>query len=120
MTSHYSQPNNTSTEVKFLVSVCLSSASSSVKDLTMNVYLRQQWNDPRLRYINYSSYANITHLTIDSKLIERMWVPDLFFPNEKSGHPHCITMPNRLVRIFPDGTVLYSARYGNKHVIVVS
>ena len=66
----------------------------------MNVYLRQQWNDPRLRYINYSSYANITHLTIDSKLIERMWVPDLFFPNEKSGHPHCITMPNRLVRVF--------------------
>ena len=41
---------------------------------------------------------------------EKIWKPDLFFSNEKEGHFHNIIMPNVLLRIHPDGSVLYSIR----------
>ena len=40
----------------------------------------------------------------------RIWKPDLFFSDEKEGHFHDIIMPNVLLRIHPDGSVLYSIR----------
>lgn len=40
----------------------------------------------------------------------KIWKPDLFFSNEKSGHFHNIIMPNVLVRIKPNGDVLFSIR----------
>lgn len=40
----------------------------------------------------------------------RVWMPDLFFANEKEGHFHNIIMPNVYIRIFPNGSVLYSIR----------
>lgn len=41
---------------------------------------------------------------------ERIWKPDLFFANEKKGHFHEIIMPNILLRIHPNGDILYSIR----------
>jgi len=41
---------------------------------------------------------------------EKIWKPDLFFSNEKEGAFHNIIMPNVLVRIWPNGDVLYSVR----------
>ena len=40
----------------------------------------------------------------------RIWMPDTFFRNEKIGAFHTILQPNLYIRIFPDGTVLYSIR----------
>lgn len=40
----------------------------------------------------------------------KVWRPDLFFKNEKEGHFHDIIMPNVLLRIYPQGGVLYSIR----------
>ena len=42
----------------------------------------------------------------------RIWMPDTFFRNEKIGAFHTILQPNLYIRIFPDGTVLYSIRQG--------
>ena len=39
-----------------------------------------------------------------------MWVPGLYFTNEKSAHFHDITVPNKLMQIYPNGSILYSAR----------
>lgn len=53
----------------------------------------------------------------------KVWMPDLFFANEREGHFHNIIVPNVYVRIFPTGFVLYSIRYDcfliilNIHVI---
>ena len=77
----------------------------------MTVYLRQEWLDTRLNYVNNTSFSNVGHVTMDSKLYDSIWVPDLFFPNEKIASVHQVTVPNRLLRIFPDGKVLYSSRY---------
>lgn len=41
---------------------------------------------------------------------EKVWMPDLFFSNEREGHFHNIIVPNVYVRIFPNGKVLYSIR----------
>lgn len=40
----------------------------------------------------------------------KVWRPDLFFKNEKEGHFHNIILPNVLLRIHPNGDVLYSIR----------
>ena len=44
----------------------------------------------------------------------RIWMPDTFFRNEKFGSFHKILQPNLYIRIYPDGTILYSIRYLNK------
>ena len=41
---------------------------------------------------------------------DKVWMPDTFFQNEKTGHFHNIIVPNVYVRIFPNGKVLYSIR----------
>ena len=41
---------------------------------------------------------------------EKVWKPDTFFRNEKTGHFHSILVNNVYVRIFPNGDVLFSIR----------
>ena len=41
---------------------------------------------------------------------EKVWKPDTFFRNEKTGHFHYILVNNVYVRIFPNGDVLFSIR----------
>ena len=43
--------------------------------------------------------------------MDKVWVPDLFIPNEKSASLHMITVPNKLMHIYPEGRILYSVRY---------
>ena len=62
--------------------------------------------DNRLKFDNMSGQIRYLVLT-DPK---RVWRPDLFFKNEKEGHFHEIILPNVLLRIYPEGDVLYSIR----------
>ena len=48
---------------------------------------------------------------------DRVWMPDLFFSNEREGHFHNIIVPNVYVRIFPNGKVLYSIRWVIQFVV---
>ena len=41
---------------------------------------------------------------------KKVWMPDTFFRNEKTGHFHNILVNNVYIRIFPNGDVLYSIR----------
>lgn len=54
------------------------------------------------------SLGKMKYLTLTEA--SRVWMPDLFFSNEKEGHFHNIIMPNVYIRIFPNGLVLYSIR----------
>lgn len=56
----------------------------------------------------FSGAGKIKYLTLTDAA--RVWMPDLFFANEKEGHFHNIIMPNVYIRIHPDGSVLYSIR----------
>nr|XP_027194799.1 glutamate-gated chloride channel-like [Dermatophagoides pteronyssinus] len=83
---------------------------SSIDDVTMEyacqVTFRQQWNDNRLKFDDQN--GQIKYLVLTDP--ERIWKPDLFFKNEKKGHFHEIIMPNILLRIHPNGEILYSIR----------
>lgn len=67
---------------------------------------REQWKDDRLQYNDMQ--GQIRFLTLTNP--EKIWRPDLFFSNEKKGHFHNLIMPNVLLRIYPNGEVLYSVR----------
>ncbi|KAI6204189.1 Glutamate-gated chloride channel subunit beta [Aphelenchoides besseyi] len=75
----------------------------------MQITLREQWLDRRLAYDKYNLTAKPAFLTVPF-LASSIWVPDSFFPNEKAGHRHLIDTENMFIRIFPNGTVLYSVR----------
>ncbi len=52
--------------------------------------------------------GRMKYLTLNDP--SKVWMPDLFFSNEREGHFHNIIVPNVYVRIFPHGWVLYSIR----------
>jgi len=83
---------------------------SKIDDVTMEysaqLTFRQQWVDDRLKFDTQSGKIGYLVLTEPDKI----WRPDLFFSNEKQAHDHVILMPNVLLRIYPDGRVLYSIR----------
>ncbi|CAM1293107.1 GLRA3 (predicted) [Pycnogonum litorale] len=86
----------------------LSSISAASMDYTMDIFLRQNWMDPRIRT---SEKGINTTLTInDKKLLQKIWKPDLYFHNVKAANFHEVTVPNILIRISPNGKILYSMR----------
>ncbi|XP_013401391.1 glycine receptor subunit alpha-4-like [Lingula anatina] len=87
--------------------------NSANMDFSVNLYLRQMWNDPRLA-LNASVHGHDAGITLSDKALADLWVPDLFFSNEKQSWRHDITTPNVLLRIGQDGSVLYSQRLSAK------
>ncbi|XP_011154528.1 glutamate-gated chloride channel isoform X1 [Harpegnathos saltator] len=75
-------------------------------EYSVQLTFREQWLDERLRFNDFG--GRLKYLTLTEA--NRVWMPDLFFANEKEGHFHNIIMPNVYIRIFPDGFVLYSIR----------
>lgn len=69
-----------------------------------------KWNSNKsyVSHFSGSFVGRLKYLTLTEA--NRVWMPDLFFSNEKEGHFHNIIMPNVYIRIFPYGSVLYSIR----------
>ncbi|XP_054714689.1 glutamate-gated chloride channel-like isoform X2 [Uloborus diversus] len=86
---------------------------TNINDVNMEydvqLTFRQSWMDSRLKY---DSGLGLTYLTLTK--IEHIWTPDLFFSNEMSGQFHFLLTPNTLIRIYPDGKILYSTRISMK------
>lgn len=78
---------------------------SCPQDYTATIFLRQRWTDERLVFEGNKS------LSLDGRLVELLWVPDTFIVDSKKSFLHDITVENRLIRIFPNGTVLYALRW---------
>uniref|UniRef100_A0A8C1GME7 Gamma-aminobutyric acid type A receptor beta2 subunit a n=1 Tax=Cyprinus carpio TaxID=7962 RepID=A0A8C1GME7_CYPCA len=74
-------------------------------DYTLTMYFQQAWRDKRL------SYTEIPlNLTLDNRVADQLWVPDTYFLNDKKSFVHGVTVKNRMIRLHPDGTVLYGLR----------
>ncbi|NXA46543.1 GBRB1 protein, partial [Nothocercus julius] len=74
-------------------------------DYTLTMYFQQSWRDKRL------SYPGIPlNLTLDNRVADQLWVPDTYFQNDKKSFVHGVTVKNRMIRLHPDGTVLYGLR----------
>ncbi|POI29514.1 hypothetical protein CIB84_006737 [Bambusicola thoracicus] len=77
-----------------------------VRDFTMTLYLRHYWKDERLSFPSTTNNS----MTFDGRLVKKIWVPDVFFVHSKRSFIHDTTTDNIMLRVFPDGHVLYSMR----------
>uniref|UniRef100_UPI003AAEF4FA glycine receptor subunit beta-like n=1 Tax=Centroberyx gerrardi TaxID=166262 RepID=UPI003AAEF4FA len=104
------RPNFKGIPVESRVNIFINSFGSiqeTTMDYRINIFLRQRWNDPRLRLpTDFKSDA----LTVDPKMFQCLWKPDLFFANEKNANFHDVTQDNILLFIFRNGDVLISMR----------
>lgn len=87
--------------------VDISSVSEVLMDFTSDFYFRQRWFDDRLKF---SKDVGLEELTVGAEVIERIWVPDTFFANEKSAYFHVATKKNTFIRITNDGRIYRSMR----------
>ncbi|NXS88791.1 GBRA2 protein, partial [Erpornis zantholeuca] len=76
------------------------------QEYTIDVFFRQRWKDERLKF---KGPMNI--LRLNNLMASKIWTPDTFFHNGKKSVAHNMTMPNKLLRIQDDGTLLYTMRY---------
>lgn len=77
----------------------------SPQDYTITMFFHQTWKDPRLAY-----HETNLNLTLDYRMLEKLWVPDCYFLNSKDAFVHDITVENRVFQLHPDGTVRYGMR----------
>ncbi|XGW16981.1 hypothetical protein V3C99_001980 [Haemonchus contortus] len=90
----------------------ISAVSEVDMDFTLDFYMRQTWQDPRLAFgtLDLGIAKQITSLTVGVDYLDRLWKPDTFFPNEKKSFFHLATTHNSFLRIDSDGTVYTSQR----------
>ena len=78
------------------------------QEFTTIMYFRQYWMDKRLQY-NNTGYSK--RLAFNPQMLKFIWVPDTHFPGIKDGLKHDITDTNEVIRLWPNGSVLYSMRW---------
>lgn len=93
-------------EVQLYIS-SISSISDSTMDYSMTMFLRQRWVDPRL---SYTPIPGVRSLELDTKIMDKIWVPDLYIQNEKKANFHDVTTPNKLMHLYSNGMIFYSVR----------
>ncbi|GMT06750.1 hypothetical protein PENTCL1PPCAC_28924, partial [Pristionchus entomophagus] len=77
---------------------------------------REEWRDARLAFDRFADDNTevppflVLATSEHSDLSQQIWMPDTFFQNEKEARRHLIDKPNVLIRIHPDGSILYSVR----------
>lgn len=101
----------------------LSSISTESMDYDVTIFFRQHWNDPRLawgteEFDGGNGEGNLTRDDgidlVDSFLIDLLWIPDVFFVDEKFAQRHTIMRKNVLLDIGPTGDITYSDRLSLK------
>ncbi|PAA69372.1 hypothetical protein BOX15_Mlig008197g1 [Macrostomum lignano] len=80
-------------------------------DYALDLYFRQRWQDPRLRYDMFNISNNMSAgLILSMRMLDNIWKPDTYFINGKGSYMHTLTTPNKLIRLHPNGEILYSMR----------
>jgi len=79
-----------------------------VQDYQVNIYFRQSWRDPRLRY--EAPNSKLAEIRLGPKRQNEIWIPDTFFRNEKRAQFHEVTVGNRLMRVKENGHVWYVSK----------
>uniref|UniRef100_A0A3Q0R6R3 Uncharacterized protein n=1 Tax=Amphilophus citrinellus TaxID=61819 RepID=A0A3Q0R6R3_AMPCI len=94
------------TEVKTNIYVTsFGPVSDTDMEYTIDVFFRQSWKDERLKF-----HGPMNILPLNNLMASKIWTPDTFFHNGKKSVAHNMTMPNKLLRIKDDGTLLYTMR----------
>nr|XP_026692831.1 gamma-aminobutyric acid receptor subunit rho-2-like [Ciona intestinalis] len=76
-------------------------------DLTFTLCMHETWTDTRLKFISNSDDNSIV---LPSRLISKLWVPDLYIVGSKSSFIHKTTVDNLVLRLFNDGSIFYNVQ----------
>lgn len=76
-----------------------------LQEYTIDIFFAQTWYDRRLKF-----NSTMKVLRLNSNMVGKIWIPDTFFRNSKKADAHWITTPNRMLRIWNDGRILYTLR----------
>lgn len=74
---------------------------------SLDCYFRQYWKDERLKY---NATNSLDELPMNWQFLYKIWRPDTYIVNGKRSYLHKMTVPNRFIRIAPDGRISYSQR----------
>ncbi|KAK7498706.1 hypothetical protein BaRGS_00010083, partial [Batillaria attramentaria] len=85
----------------------IDSINEQTMDFSVNAFVTQEWLDGRLSFFGL---VDAPYLEMDSKLIDKFWVPDLYFSNEKTASFHSVTVPNKMLHLYSDGKIIYKLR----------
>ncbi|KAM7542482.1 hypothetical protein Aperf_G00000018604 [Anoplocephala perfoliata] len=96
--------------IVYITVTAITSVDVRMMEYTANMMLRQEWRDPRLAWDKHPVFKQYTKNLVSPLLKSKLWLPDLFFRNGKEGRLHKMTLPNYLIRITPDGNILYSQK----------
>jgi len=77
------------------------------QEFSIDIDFRQTWSDSKLRF---NSSETDMPVYIPDCVIDKFWLPDVYFPNEKDPRTPSNTAPNRSFRVYPNGTVRYVTR----------
>nr|XP_045584120.1 gamma-aminobutyric acid receptor subunit alpha-6-like isoform X3 [Procambarus clarkii] len=82
--------------------------SEKQESYAMQLYLRQKWFDPRLRFNKTDLGKSV--FSMNWMFAAKLWKPDTFFINGKNSYVHKITAPNTFIRLQFDGQITWSLR----------
>ncbi|XP_071087615.1 glycine receptor subunit alpha-2-like isoform X1 [Haliotis cracherodii] len=85
----------------------IDSISEQTMEFSLNAFVVQEWKDKRLEFLGL---IDAEYLELDTKLMDGVWVPDLYFSNEKRASFHSVTVPNKMLHLYSDGHVVYKLR----------
>ncbi|XP_071124551.1 glycine receptor subunit alpha-2-like [Mytilus edulis] len=81
-------------------------------DFTVGIFLHLYWHDER--YIQWIMKSSSHKVSFDHKSMEKLWLPDIYFPNEKEARLHSVFVPNKMLSANLGGNVSYTARVSLK------
>ncbi|XP_075262346.1 gamma-aminobutyric acid receptor subunit pi-like [Convolutriloba macropyga] len=80
--------------------------SETEMSFRVDISFRQMWYDERLEFETEDNAP----ITLSHEFLQRIWVPDTYFPESLSASKHKVMGPNILLRLSHTGFVLYSSR----------
>ncbi|XP_060593529.1 glycine receptor subunit alpha-1-like, partial [Ruditapes philippinarum] len=88
------------------------SESDKDREIEFTLYLRINWTDPRLDYTRNETTYDVINFGDD--MVKHLWIPDLYFLNERQSLLHGLFERNQLAYIYKNGSVFYSGRFNIK------
>uniref|UniRef100_H2XVB8 Uncharacterized protein n=1 Tax=Ciona intestinalis TaxID=7719 RepID=H2XVB8_CIOIN len=82
----------------------LTDISEKNMDFTCTLCLHETWKDERLRFRGTTANQSVV---LPSRLVDKLWVPDLYVFGSKSSFIHKTTVDNLVMRLYSDGTIFY-------------